>query len=127
MLIRYDGPLNYASQSHFKDYILGRIDIREDEGDPIRRVVLSAKSIPYLDASATAMLEDLLDGFEAKGIHLHWAGAIGPVRDGLKKSGLMARIGEDHFHTELAHAMGEVDPNTGGPNIATQSFRGEAE
>ena len=127
LLIRYDGPLNYASQSHFKDFLLGRIEIREDEGDPIHRVVISAKSIPHLDASASAMLEDLLDGFDAKGIHLHWAGAIGPVRDGLKKSGLMERIGEDHFYTELAQAMAEGNPNTGGGNIATQSCRGEAE
>lgn len=127
LLVRYDGPLNYASQSHFKDYILSRIAIREDEGDPIRRLVLSAKSIPYLDATATDMLEDLLDEFDTKGIQMAWAGAIGPVRDRLTKSGLMHRIGESNFHTELAYAMGEIDPKTGASDIALQSFRPEGE
>lgn len=127
LLVRYDGPLNYASQSHFKDYILSRIAIREDEGDPIRRLVLSAKSIPYLDATATDMLEDLLDEFDTKGIQMAWAGAIGPVRDRLTKSGLMHRIGESNFHTELAYAMGEIDPRTGASDIALQSFRPEGE
>ena len=120
LILRYDGPLNYASQSHFKDFVLNRIDIREIEGDSIQRIVLSAKSIPYLDASATAMLEDLITGFENKGIALHWAGTIGPVRDELKKSGLMDRIGRHHFHAEVAHAMGETSDD--GQDIATQSF-----
>lgn len=127
LLVRYDGPLNYASQSHFKDFILSRLDIRDVEGDPIHRVVLSAKSIPYLDASASAMLEDLMDQFEARGIAFHWAGAIGPVRDGLRKAGLMDRIGRDHFHSELAHAMGQVDLEAGASDIAIQSFRSDAE
>ena len=123
LLIRYDGPLNYASQSHFKDHLLRRLDIRENEGDPIRRVVLSAKSIPHLDASACAMLEGLLDDFESKGIAFHWSGTIGPVRDVLQRSGLMDRIGRDHFHSELGHAMGEADPDPENGNTATQSFR----
>ena len=123
LLIRYDGPLNYASQSHFKDYLLSRIAIREEEGDPIRRVVLNAKSIPYVDASASAMLEDLLDIFEANGIQLACAGAIGPVRDRLNKSGLMQRIGESNFHTELAYAMGEIDPKANESDIALQTFQ----
>ena len=66
------------------------------------------------------MLEDLITGFENKGIALHWAGTIGPVRDELKKSGLMDRIGRHHFHAEVAHAMGETSDD--GQDIATQSF-----
>lgn len=123
LIVRYDGPLNYASQSHFQEFILARMDIREKEGDPIHRVVLNAKSIPYLDASAASMLEQLLDEFEKRGVQLHWAGAIGPVRDGLKKAGLMHRIGEQNFHAELAVAMGEIDPDAEKRNIALQTFK----
>ena len=39
----------------------------------------------------------------------------------------MDRIGRDHFHSELAHAMGQVDPETGASDIAIQSFRSDAE
>ena len=127
LIIRYDGPLNYASQSHFRDHLLRRLDIRENEGDPIRRVVLSAKSIPHLDASACAMLGNLLDDFQSRGIAFHWSGTIGPVRDVLQRSGLMDRIGRDHFHSELSHAMGEASPGTQNGDIATQSFRTTSE
>lgn len=125
LILRYDGPLNYASQSHFKDFILNRIDIREMEGDSVNRIVLSAKSIPHIDASAAGMLDGLIADFENKGIALHWAGTIGPVRDELKKSGLMDRIGRDRFHTEVAHAMGQTSDDR--PDIATQSFRPDAD
>ena len=127
LIIRYDGPLNYASQSHFKDHLQRRLDIRENEGDPIRRVVLSAKSIPHLDASACAMLDGLLDDFASRGIDFHWSGTIGPVRDVLQRSGLMDRIGRDHFHSELSHAMGKADPDPQNGNTATQSFRPTAD
>ena len=127
LIIRYDGPLNYASQSHFREHLLRRLDIRENEGDPIRRVVLSAKSIPHLDASACAMLGNLLDDFQSRGIAFHWSGTIGPVRDVLQRSGLMDRIGRDHFHSELSHAMGEASPGAQNGDIATQSFRTTSE
>jgi SulP family sulfate permease len=119
LLVRYDGPLNYASQGHFKGFILSRIAIRQEEGDPIRTVVLSAESIPYLDATGTDMLSALLDEFEAAGISLKVAGAIGPVRDVLERAGLMERIGRDHFHTGIPGALGIEQMR---PHIATQTF-----
>lgn len=119
LLVRYDGPLNYASQGHFKGFILSRLAIRKEEGDPIRTVVLSAESIPYLDATGTDMLTGLLDEFEATDISLKVAGAIGPVRDVLERAGLMERIGRDHFHTGITAALGMEEIR---PRIATQTF-----
>ena len=119
LLVRYDGPLNYASQGHFKGFILSRLAIRKEEGDPIRTVVLSAESIPYLDATGTDMLTALLDALEAGDISLKVAGAIGPVRDVLERAGLMERIGRDHFHTGIPAALGIEEIR---PRIATQTF-----
>lgn len=119
LLVRYDGPLNYASQGHFKGFILSRLAMRKEEGDPIRTVVLSAESIPYLDATGTDMLTALLDALEAGDISLKVAGAIGPVRDVLERAGLMERIGRDHFHTGIPAALGIEEIR---PRIATQTF-----
>ena len=119
LIVRYDGPLNYASQGHFKAFILSRLAIRKEEGDPIRTVVLSAESIPYLDATGTDMLTTLLDGLEAAEISLKVAGAIGPVRDVLERAGLMERIGRNHFHTGIPAALGIEEIR---PQIATQTF-----
>lgn len=119
LLVRYDGPLNYASQGHFKAFILSRLSIRREEGDPIRTVVLSAESIAYLDATGTDMLTALLDALEAGDISLKVAGAIGPVRDVLERAGLMERIGRDHFYTGIPAALGMEEIR---PRIATQTF-----
>lgn len=119
LLVRYDGPLNYASQGHFKGFILSRLAIRKEEGDPIRTVVLSAESIPYLDATGTDMLTALLDALEVDGISLKVAGAIGPVRDVLERAGLMERIGRNHFHTGIPAALGIEEIR---PRIATQTI-----
>jgi SulP family sulfate permease len=119
LLVRYDGPLNYASQGHFKGFILSRLAIRKEEGDPIWTVVLSAESIPYLDATGTDMLTALLDALEAGDISLKVAGAIGPVRDVLERAGLMERIGRDHFYTGIPAALGMEEIR---PRIATQTF-----
>jgi len=119
LLVRYDGPLNYASQAHFKGFILSRLVIRKEEGDPIQTVVLSAESIPYLDATGTDMLAALLDELEAAGISLKVAGAIGPVRDVMERAGLMERIGRNQFHTGIPAALGMEEIR---PRIATQTF-----
>ena len=111
--------MNYASQGHFKAFILSRLSIRREEGDPIRTVVLSAESIAYLDATSTDMLTALLDVLEAGDISLKVAGAIGPVRDVLERAGLMERIGRDHFYTGIPAALGMEEIR---PRIATQPF-----
>lgn len=119
LIVRYDGPIQYASQSHFKGFVQSRLRIRRAEGDPIRTVILSAESIPYVDATATDMLRDLLDQFAKDDIELRLAGAIGPVRDVLERAGLMERIGRDHFHTGIPAALGTEEMR---PRIATQTF-----
>ena len=39
----------------------------------------------------------------------------------------MDRIGRDHFHSELHHAMGNTAPGAQDEDIATQSFRTASE
>ena len=122
LILRFDGPLNYASQAHFKRFVLSRLSNRQDKGEPIQRVVLSAESIPHLDATAVAMLEELLDQFDTDNIALHMAGPTGPVRDVLERSGLMKRIGTERFHTGLATAMGHVTATEDRKGMATQTL-----
>ena len=122
VILRFDGPLNYASQAHFKEFVLSRIAIRQEEGTSVIRVILSAESIPHLDATASAMLEDLLGQLEECDIALHIAGAIGPVRDAMKRDGLMDRMGADRYHTGLTTAMGHLEADEHRKGVATQTF-----
>ena len=56
-----------------------------------------------------------------EGIQLEVAGAIGPVRDALKRTGLMDRIGAHHFHTGVEAALDEDGTANGMQGIATQT------
>ena len=121
VILRYDGPLHYASQAHFKDFVSGLIERRRERGEKVSRIVLHAESIAYIDASASAMLGDLLTDWEKEGIQLELAGAIGPVRDTLQRTGLMGRIGADHFHTGIEAALEPEGPEGEMQRIATQT------
>lgn len=121
LIVRYDGPLHYASQAHFKEFLQHRLAERQAGGQPVHTVLLHAESIPYIDASAGATLGHLLDDWQQAGIGLKIAGAIGPVRDVLERSGLMDRIGHDNFHTGIEAALGMASEDAGHQRIATQT------
>lgn len=105
LIVRYDGPLHYASLAHFKGFLESRLNKRKALGDPIHTILLHAESIPYIDASATAMLSDLMSEWSAQGMTLKMAGAIGPTRDALHRAGLMQEMGEDRFYTSVESAL----------------------
>lgn len=123
LIVRYDGPLHYASQAHFKEFLQDRIRARGD-AQAVHTILLHAESIPYIDASGCAMLADLLDEWQEHNITFKLAGAIGPTRDALHRSGLMERIGAPHFHTNVEAALQEQD-NSQHQQIATQTALSE--
>lgn len=124
LIVRYDGPLHYASLTHFKAFLERRLAARNTEQGAVHTIVLHAESIPYVDASACAMLSDLLDEWQKQGITFKFAGVIGPMRDALHRSGLMERIGLAHFHTNVEAALQEQE-NSQQRQIATQTALSE--
>ena len=124
LIVRYDGPLHYASQAHFKAFLKSRMQSRSAEAAPVHTILLHAESIPYIDASACDMLDNLLDEWQGRGITLKFAGAIGPTRDALHRSGLMDRIGHVHFHTNVEATLKEQE-NSQQRQIATQTALSE--
>jgi len=124
LIIRYDGPLHYASQAHFKGFLKERLDALPSHSQPVHTVLLHAESIPYVDASACAMLSGLIDEWQKQGVTFKLAGAIGPTRDALHRAGLMDRIGADHFHTGVEAAL-QAQENSQQRQIATQTVLSE--
>jgi len=124
LIVRYDGPLHYASLAHFKNFLKARLSARHDAEVPVHTILLHAESIPYVDASACAMLSDLLDDWQKHNITFKLAGAIGPMRDALHRSGLMERIGTVNFHTNVEAALQEQE-NSQQRQIATQTALSE--
>jgi len=123
LIVRYDGPLHYASQAHFQEFLKNRLAAR-GSAQPVHTILLHAESIPYIDASACAMLSSLLDEWQHNSITFKLAGTIGPARDALHRCGLMERIGTAHFHTNVEDALHEQEDSQQ-QKIATQTALSE--
>ena len=120
LAVRFDGQLYYGNMAYFEETLSNLI---QDKGDELQLVVLNAEGISYIDASAGESLAKMIQKFGQLNIDFRLAGAIGPVRDALKKRGLNELIGEDHYFIKTADAIDHFDqPEQVQPNsIASQA------
>lgn len=102
MVLRVDASFSFANAEYFKDFILEK---GEEEGRSVKVVVVDGTSINDLDTTATEALESTVETLKEQGIELHLSGLIGPVREVVRRSGLHAFLGEDHFHLDPHDAV----------------------
>lgn len=102
LVFRFDDALYFANASYFKEEMESKI---RSKGASLKQVVLVAGSITDVDSTGTAVLTTLARDLQARGVELTIAGATGPVRDYLRKSGLMKFLGEDHFFFDVKDAL----------------------
>ena len=95
------------------------------EGRKVSTVILCAEAIAYVDASGIHSLEGLINDLEKRGIDFRLAAAKGPVRDVIKASKLIAKIGKTHCYASIKNALTDMDnPGALGDNVrhvATQT------
>jgi len=101
LMIRFDAQLFFANIHYFKRTIEKQID---KKGPNLRYVILNAEPITYLDDTAAKQLHTLIHRLKEKNIVFKMAGAIGPIRDILKKSGLIELIGQENIYVRTAEA-----------------------
>lgn len=120
LAVRFDGQLYYANQQYFDDQIRS---LMMDKGHGLRLFVLNAESITYIDATAGNMLTQLIKDIREEGMEFRLAGAIGPVRDALKRSGLNDIIGEANYFVRTGEAIAHYDDPQSNVNrgIASQT------
>ena len=106
LIVRFDGPLYFSNINYFKDKMA---ELIAQKGAALRLVVLNADSISQLDSSAVHALEEWLQATRAKGLKLYFTGVIGPVRDTMRRWGLTAVIGEQHFFMSNQQAVDAFD------------------
>lgn len=94
VLFRWDAPLFFANAELFHDRLL---DAVAASPTPVRWVVVAAEPITSVDVTAADMLAELDETLNAAGIELCMAEMKDPVKDKLKRFGLLERFGEDAF------------------------------
>jgi high affinity sulfate transporter 1 len=102
VLFRWDAPLFFANAELFHEHVLKAIN---DSPTPVRWIVVAAEPITSVDVTAADMLAELDEELRRAGIELVFAEMKDPVKDKLKRFGLLKRFGEDHFFMTLGQAV----------------------
>ncbi len=106
LVFRFDAQLYFANVQYFKDN-LERMMLAKGEG--LRVIVINAQSINDLDSSAVKVLAEIIEYCKKTGIAFYLTEVIGPVRDVLKRTSLLDKIGYDHIHMRVGDALEHFD------------------
>lgn len=102
LIYRFDSSLFFANIEHFRETIQQRV---RNRGEELKLVILDASAIHEIDSSGIQALQKLVEELREHQIDLYLAGVIGPVRDRLKLSGALQKVGKDNFFFDVAEAV----------------------
>lgn len=102
LVYRYDSPLFFANADDFRRRVLAAVD---QSPGPVQWVLLNTEAVVEVDITATDVLEDVRSRLAERGIVLALARLKQDLRDVLRPTGLLDRIGEDHLFATLPTAV----------------------
>lgn len=102
LIFRYDSPLYFANADHFDDSLKSRMKLH---GENLKVVILDASAMNSVDSTGIHAIDGLISDLNEKGIELYIASAIGPVRDKLKRCGVLETVGENRFFFDVSDAI----------------------
>ncbi|WP_050401482.1 SulP family inorganic anion transporter [Bradyrhizobium embrapense] len=102
VLFRWDAPLFFANAEFFKERAR---DAVAKSPTPVRWLVVAAEPVTSVDVTAGDILAELDEALHAQKIELCFAELKDPVKDKLKKFGLLAQLGENNFFPTIGVAV----------------------
>ncbi len=109
VILRIDASLYFANTVFLKEKIH---EICLQHAASLKALILDASAVNDLDSSADTALHQLSAEFKQKGIEFYIAGVKAPVRDVMKRSGLYAVLGSDHFFFTIDAAVKRFQDRT---------------
>jgi sulfate permease, SulP family len=109
VILRIDASLYFANTVFLKEKVH---DICRQHAAALKALILDASAVNDLDSSADTALHQLSAEFKQKGIEFYIAGVKAPVRDVMKRSGLYAVLGSDHFFFTIDAAVKRFQDRT---------------
>jgi anti-anti-sigma factor len=103
-VIRYAGSLFFANVSYLEEKVIEAVESMPE----LKHVILVGNGINELDASGVDALEILLERLEGRGLKLSLSGLNDDVLDTMKRTGLLARIGEENLYRNATAAIDGV-------------------
>jgi SulP family sulfate permease len=102
LIVRLDAPLYYFNANVARSQILELVDGQRPRP---RAVLVDLAATADLDVTTTDMLFDLVANLHARSIDVLLAQVKGPVRERLRRTGLMDEIGEARIHQSVGSAV----------------------
>jgi sulfate permease, SulP family len=99
-ILRVDAPLYFANARFLED----RIHRMFAERPHMLLLALDCSAIHDVDATAIQSLRSLVLALRERGNDMHLVGPIGPVRDVLERTGMLALLGEHNLHRSIIEA-----------------------
>ncbi len=103
-VIRWYGSLFFASAHHMEEKILEQIETMPD----LRHVLIVGNAINDIDYSGVEVLSDVVDRIVHAGYTISFSGLNDAVLDVMERTGLMARIGPEHFYRNVNEAISSI-------------------
>ena len=102
LIVRFDAQLYFANTTFFKEKIEEFI---AEKGDQLQLLIIDGESMNDLDSSGVHALLDVIDTNQSKGIKTAFSGMKGPVRDAMRKGGVIDKITFDHCFMSIQEAV----------------------
>jgi SulP family sulfate permease len=102
LVYRIDDELFFANAAFFARDVKQRLI---DAAPPATALVLDMEGVSDIDTTAIQQLDELLDDLRAADVDVTMARVRQPVRDMLRRSGLLARIGDGAIFLEVDDAV----------------------
>ncbi len=122
LIVRFDAQLYFGNSAYFKAQLFTHLD---SMGSTVKGVILNAEAINYIDSSAAKMLINVIREIHSRDIQFYVAGAIGPTRDIIFRSGIIDELHKENLFVKTKEAVAYFDdPNSFsavGEKVAHQS------
>jgi MFS superfamily sulfate permease-like transporter len=102
VIYRFEASLLFFNADYFRLRVRTVLSQAEQ---PVKWLVIDADSMPVLDGTGAATLDELCAELAAGGMSVAIAGAHAPVRGRVERSGLVARIGQERCFATLDAAV----------------------
>lgn len=103
-VVRFDGPLFFANASFLED----QIDERIRQMPNLRHILVVANGINDIDASGEEALSLTIDRVRSAGYDISFSHIKEGVLEVMKRTHLLAKIGEDHIYPLAANAIAAI-------------------
>jgi high affinity sulfate transporter 1 len=105
-VVRIDVPVFWVNATRCYDGVLAAVaEAQQDEGEPVRAVVIDLEGTNALDTTSADTLGALVQALHEAAVDVYVARVRFEVRQLLRRAGIMALIGEDHVWHSISQAV----------------------